>query len=103
MVSFAFLEVGFIDGIVRISGALDLDVPLNGVLLARSSPTWCGLPSLSHDSPKKTQFLPPCCSKYFRLSQREGFFGCLRRAHCHRRWKIAWSTLEKMHLLTTCR
>ena len=30
MVSFAFLEVGFIDGIVRVSGALDLDVPLNG-------------------------------------------------------------------------
>ena len=35
----------------------------------------CGLPSLSHDSPKKTQFLPPCCSKYFRLSQQEDFFG----------------------------
>src|SRR5580704_13737977 len=30
MVSFAFLEVGFIDGIVRVGGALDLDVPLNG-------------------------------------------------------------------------
>ena len=30
MVSFAFFEVGFIDGIVGISGALDLDVPLNG-------------------------------------------------------------------------
>ena len=30
MVSFAFLEVGFIDGIVRVSGTLDLDVPLNG-------------------------------------------------------------------------
>ena len=30
MICFAFFEVGFIDGIVRISGALDLDVPLNG-------------------------------------------------------------------------
>ena len=30
MVSFAFFEVGFVDRIVRISGALDLDVPLNG-------------------------------------------------------------------------
>ena len=30
MVSFAFFEVGFIGGIVGISGALDLDVPLNG-------------------------------------------------------------------------
>jgi hypothetical protein len=30
MVSFAFFEVGFIDGIVGISGTLDLDVPLNG-------------------------------------------------------------------------
>src|SRR5450755_2314413 len=30
MVSFAFLEVGFIGGIVRVSGTLDLDVPLNG-------------------------------------------------------------------------
>src|ERR1700719_4705283 len=46
-----------------------------GVLLARSSRTLWGLPSWSHDSPKKTQFLPPCCSKYFRLSQQEDFFG----------------------------
>ena len=30
MICFALFEVGFIDGIVRISGALDLDVPLNG-------------------------------------------------------------------------
>jgi hypothetical protein len=30
MVSFAFFEVGFTGRIVRISGALDLDVPLNG-------------------------------------------------------------------------
>ena len=30
MICFAFFEVGFIDEIVRISGALDLDVPLNG-------------------------------------------------------------------------
>src|SRR3984957_11271823 len=30
MICFAFFEVGIIDGIVRISGALDLDVPLNG-------------------------------------------------------------------------
>jgi hypothetical protein len=30
MVAFAFFEVGFIGGIIRISGALDLDVPLNG-------------------------------------------------------------------------
>jgi len=30
VICFAFLEVGFIDGIVRISGALDFDVPLNG-------------------------------------------------------------------------
>ena len=30
IVSFAFFEVGFLDRIVRISGALDLDVPLNG-------------------------------------------------------------------------
>ena len=30
MISFAFLEVGFMGRIVRISGALDLDVPLNG-------------------------------------------------------------------------
>jgi hypothetical protein len=30
MVSFAFFEVGFMVRIVRISGALDLDVPLNG-------------------------------------------------------------------------
>ncbi len=30
MVSFAFFEVGFISRIVGISGALDLDVPLNG-------------------------------------------------------------------------
>jgi hypothetical protein len=29
-ICFAFFEVGFIDGIVRISGALDLDVPVNG-------------------------------------------------------------------------
>jgi len=30
MVSFAFFEVSFLGRIVRISGALDLDVPLNG-------------------------------------------------------------------------
>ena len=30
MVTFAFFEVGFIGGIIRISGALELDVPLNG-------------------------------------------------------------------------
>jgi hypothetical protein len=30
MVSFTFFEVVFIGGIIRISGALDLDVPLNG-------------------------------------------------------------------------
>ena len=30
MVSFAFFEVGFMGWLVRISGALDLDVPLNG-------------------------------------------------------------------------
>ena len=30
MISFAFLEVSFIDGIVWVSFALDLDVPLNG-------------------------------------------------------------------------
>ena len=30
MVPFAFFEVGFMGRIVRISGALDLDVPLNG-------------------------------------------------------------------------
>jgi hypothetical protein len=30
MLSFAFFEVGFMGRIVRISGALDLDVPLNG-------------------------------------------------------------------------
>ena len=30
MISFAFFEVGFIGRIVGISGALDLDVPLNG-------------------------------------------------------------------------
>ncbi len=30
MISFAFLEVGFMGRIVGISGALDLDVPLNG-------------------------------------------------------------------------
>ena len=30
MICFAFFEVGFIGHIVRISGALDLDVPLNG-------------------------------------------------------------------------
>jgi hypothetical protein len=30
MVSFAFFEVGFMGRIVGISGALDLDVPLNG-------------------------------------------------------------------------
>ena len=30
IVSFAFFEVGFVGRIVRISGALDLDVPLNG-------------------------------------------------------------------------
>ena len=30
MICFAFFEGGFIDGIVRISDALDLDVPLNG-------------------------------------------------------------------------
>jgi hypothetical protein len=30
MVSFAFFEVGLMGGIVGISGALDLDVPLNG-------------------------------------------------------------------------
>ena len=30
MVSFAFFEVGFMGRIVRIGGALDLDVPLNG-------------------------------------------------------------------------
>jgi hypothetical protein len=30
IVSFAFFEVGFLGRIVRISGALDLDVPLNG-------------------------------------------------------------------------
>jgi hypothetical protein len=30
MISFAFFEVGFMVRIVRISGALDLDVPLNG-------------------------------------------------------------------------
>ena len=30
VVSFAFFEVGFMGWLVRISGALDLDVPLNG-------------------------------------------------------------------------
>ena len=30
MVSFAFFEVGFMGWLVRISGALDFDVPLNG-------------------------------------------------------------------------
>jgi hypothetical protein len=30
MICFAFFEVGFINGIVRISGALDFDVPVNG-------------------------------------------------------------------------
>ena len=30
MICFAFFEVGFIDGIVRISGALDLDMSLDG-------------------------------------------------------------------------
>jgi hypothetical protein len=34
----------------------------------------CGLPSSSHDSPKKAQFLPPRCSKYFCLSQAGGLF-----------------------------
>ena len=30
MISFAFFEVGFMGRIVRVSGALDFDVPLNG-------------------------------------------------------------------------
>jgi|HubBroStandDraft_2_1064218.scaffolds.fasta_scaffold70455_1 hypothetical protein len=60
-----------------------------GVLLASSNRTLCGLPSLSHDSPK-AQFLPPCCSKYFCLSHLGDFVGCLRRAHCHRRMKMEW-------------
>ena len=47
-----------------------------GVLLASSNRTLCGLPSLSHDSPKKAQFLPPCCSKYFCLSHLGDFVGC---------------------------
>src|SRR5580700_3993730 len=72
-----------------------------GVLLARSSRTLCGLPSLSHDAPKKAQFLPPCCSKYFCLSQLGDFFGCVRRAHCRRQMKMALSTREKTRLLTT--
>src|SRR6266446_4887971 len=55
-----------------------------GVLLALYSQTLFGRPSSSQVSSKKVQSRPRRRSKYFALTQREGLFGCLRRAHCHR-------------------
>jgi len=84
MISFAFLEVSFIDGIVWIGFAFDLNVSFNGRATGRQQPHLIRVPSSSHVSPKKFQSRPRYRSKYFDLSQLGFLFWCLLRAHRHR-------------------
>src|SRR5260370_31036821 len=100
---FTFFEVGFIGGMVGLASPWTLTCRLMGVLSAWISQTFLGRPSSSQVSSKKVQSQSLRRSKYFALTQREGLFGCLRRAHCHRLEKMLQSTRSNVNLLTTCR
>src|SRR5215469_2162736 len=86
---FAVCEVGFVRGIIRVGFASHFNVSLMGVREASSNRSFCGVPSLSYDSPKKVQSRPRWCSKYFSLIQPRFLFRCLLRAHCHKLEKMA--------------
>jgi len=69
---------------------------------ARKSARLWGYPCCLAYVSTKVHCRPLRVRKYFFVTRRPDFFGCLRVAQDHRLLKMAVSTLMKVALLTTC-